>query len=69
MAWVRGQRVSIYVASSDHPDNGAWLFARVVAQALSESVTLNDGVEFKIYVDNELCSVHSNLGTAEGVLQ
>ena len=69
MAWVRGQRVSIHVASSDHPDNGAWLFARVVAQALSESVTLNDGVEFEIYVDNELCSVHSNLGTAEGVLQ
>lgn len=69
MAWVRGQRVAIHVASSDHPDNGAWLFARVVAQALSESVYLNDGVEFEIFVDNELCSVHSNLGSAEGVLQ
>ncbi len=68
MAWVRGQKVAIHVASSDHPDNGAWLFARVVAQALSESVYLNDGVTFEIFIDHELCSVHSNLGGNEGSL-
>jgi type VI secretion system protein ImpG len=68
MAWVRGQKVSIFVSSSDHPDKGAWLFGRVLAQALFESVYLNDGVEFEIYIDDELCSTHTNLNNKTGAL-
>ena len=68
MAWVRGQKVSIFVSSSDHPDKGAWLFGRVLAQALFESVYLNDGVEFEIHIDDELCSTHTNLNNKTGAL-
>ncbi|WP_211470853.1 type VI secretion system baseplate subunit TssF [Collimonas humicola] len=69
MAWVRATRVEIDIAEANHADNGAWLFGRIVAQALSESVNLNDGIEIMLRLDGVLQSSHRNTLNAYGNLQ
>lgn len=68
MAWVHATRVDIDIADSYHSDRGGWLFGRVLAQALAEAVTLNDGVEINLRLDGELISTHSNTLHENGVL-
>jgi type VI secretion system protein ImpG len=69
MAWVRCMHVEIDIDTSHHADQGAWMFGRLVAQALSHSITLNDGVEVKLLLDGELVSTHLNTDRADGVLE
>lgn len=69
MAWVRCMHVDIDIDTSHHADQGAWVFARVLAQALSESVSLNDGIEVRLLLDGELASVHTNTERPDGVLE
>jgi len=69
MAWVPSQKLSIDVARAYHADQGAWLFARLVAQALAEATPLNQGLEVEILLDGELQSRHSNVDSPDGVLQ
>jgi type VI secretion system protein ImpG len=69
MAWVRSVRVDIDIDTSHHADQGAWLFARVIAQALSQSMSLNDGMEVQLYLDGELASTHLNTERVDGVLE
>jgi type VI protein secretion system component VasA len=57
------------IDSAHHADQGAWLFGRVLAQALSEYISLNDGIEVRIFLDGELSSVHSNTHREDGVLE
>jgi type VI secretion system protein ImpG len=69
MAWVRSLRLDIDIATADHADQGGWVFGRVLAQALAESSTLNDGIEVHLLLDGEPGSVHSNTERADGGLQ
>jgi type VI secretion system protein ImpG len=69
MAWVRCMHVEIDIDTSHHADQGAWLFGRVLAQALSHSISLNDGVEVKLFLDGELASTHLNTDRVDGVLE
>lgn len=69
MAWVRCMHLEIDIDTSHHADQGAWMFGRVVAQALSKSISLNDGVEVKLFLDGELASTHLNTERADGVLE
>jgi type VI secretion system protein ImpG len=69
MAWVRCMHVEIDIDTSHHADQGAWMFARLVAQALSHSISLNDGMEVKLLLDGELASTHINTERADGVLE
>jgi type VI secretion system protein ImpG len=69
MAWVRALELDLDIATSDHADQGAWLFGRVLAQALSESVTLNEGIAVHLLLDGELTSAHNNTDRADGALQ
>lgn len=69
MAWVRCMYVEIDIDTSHHADQGAWMFGRVVAQALSQSISLNDGIEVKLLLDGVLASVHLNTERADGVLE
>lgn len=69
MPWLRCIYLSIDIDTSHHSDNGAWLFGRVIAQALSQSVSLNEGIEVKLFLDGELNSTHVNTDRADGVLE
>jgi len=69
MAWVRCMHVELDIDTSHHADQGAWMFGRVLAQALSQSISLNDGVEVKVFLDGELASTHLNTSRADGVLE
>lgn len=69
MAWVRCMHVEIDIDTSHHADQGAWMFGRLVAQALSHSISLNDGMEVKLLLDGELASTHINTERADGVLE
>jgi type VI secretion system protein ImpG len=69
MAWVRCMHLDMDFDSAHHADQGAWLFGRVLAQALSEYISLNDGIEVRIFLDGELSSVHSNTHREDGVLE
>jgi type VI secretion system protein ImpG len=69
MAWVRCMHVELDIDTSHHADQGAWMFGRLLAQALSQSISLNDGVEVKIFLDGELASTHLNTARADGVLE
>lgn len=69
MAWVRSLRVDIDIATADHADQGGWVFGRVLAQALSESCALNDGMEVCISLDGEPASTHRNTERSDGCLQ
>jgi type VI secretion system protein ImpG len=69
VAWVRATHVEIDIAESLHADQGAWLFGRLLAQALSETVTLNEGVEIALHLDGERASSHSNVTCNEGALR
>lgn len=69
IAWVRCLQVEIDIDTSHHADQGAWMFGRLVAQALSHSISLNDGIEVKLLLDGELASTHLNTERADGVLE
>jgi type VI secretion system protein ImpG len=69
MAWVRAIKVQLDVSDSRHSDNGGWLFARVLAQALSHSVSLNEGLDVDVLLDGQLVSRHSNTTESEGGLR
>lgn len=69
LALVRAARVEIDIAESAHSDRGGWLFGRVLAQALAEAATLNDGVEVVVKLDGEMASFHANTTTGDGRLQ
>lgn len=60
IAWVRCTRMELDISESHHPDNGAWLFGRVLAQALAESVSLNDAFEVTQKLGGETVSTHAN---------
>ncbi|WGS46033.1 type VI secretion system baseplate subunit TssF [Burkholderia sp. JSH-S8] len=66
LALVRATRVEIDVAASAHSDRGGWLFGRVLAQALAEAATLNDGIEVAVQLDGETVSTHVNTAAGEG---
>ena len=68
MAWVRCTNLQIDISDSHHPDGGAWLFGRVVSQALAESVSLNDAFEVTLMLDGETVSVHTNSDDPNGSL-
>lgn len=68
MAWVRSRSVDVHVASSAHPDQGAWLFGRVLADALHDYTPINDGFKVQIVIDGERVSQHSNLSRQDGRL-
>lgn len=69
MAWVRATQVQLDVSDSRHADNGGWLFARILAQALSQSVNLNEGIDVELLLDGQSVSGHSNTIDADGVLR
>ncbi|AUH51022.1 type VI secretion system baseplate subunit TssF [Chromobacterium sp. ATCC 53434] len=66
---VRGVRAEIDISSVMHADRGAWLFGRLLAQTLAQSLTLNDGIEVRVLLDGELASLHGNTLRADGELQ
>ncbi|WDD92313.1 type VI secretion system baseplate subunit TssF [Burkholderia sp. FERM BP-3421] len=68
LALVRATRVEIDVAESAHSDRGGWLFGRVLAQALGEAATLNDGIETIVRLDGETVSTHVNTAVGDGRL-
>ncbi|MDN7638814.1 type VI secretion system baseplate subunit TssF [Burkholderia cepacia] len=68
LALVRATRVEIDVAESAHADRGGWLFGRLLAQALAEAVTLNDGIEVVVKLDGEPVSMHLNTTVGSGRL-
>ncbi len=68
LALVRATRVEIDVAESAHSDRGGWLFGRVLAQALGEAATLNDGIETIGRLDGETVSTHVNTAVGDGRL-
>ncbi|WDD90724.1 type VI secretion system baseplate subunit TssF (plasmid) [Burkholderia sp. FERM BP-3421] len=68
LALVRATRVEIDVAESAHSDRGGWLFGRVLAQALGEAATLNDGIEAIVRLDGEAVSTHVNTAVGDGRL-
>ncbi|APA88721.1 type VI secretion system baseplate subunit TssF [Paraburkholderia sprentiae WSM5005] len=68
-ALVRATHVEIDIAQALHADRGGWLFGRLLAQALAESATLNDGVEIVVRLDGEAISTHVNTATSDGTLQ
>jgi type VI secretion system protein ImpG len=69
IAWVRSTKLELDISESHHPDEGAWLFGRVVAHALAESASLNDAFEVTLKLNGETVSVHSNTGSPDGRLQ
>lgn len=68
MAWVSSRKVELDIAAALHADQGAWLFGRVMAQALAETASLNDGLEISVNLDGEELSSHSNAECHDGVL-
>ncbi|MBN3819852.1 type VI secretion system baseplate subunit TssF, partial [Paraburkholderia sp. Se-20369] len=65
---VRATRVDLDVAASAHADRGGWLFGRVLAQALAEATSLNDGIEVVVRLDGEAVSTHTNTAAGDGRL-
>ncbi|KMN77966.1 type VI secretion system protein ImpG [Chromobacterium alkanivorans] len=68
-ALVRAALVDIDISAVMHADRGGWLFGRLLAQALAQAVTLNDGIEVSLRLDGELVSRHGNTLRADGELQ
>ncbi|VWC32032.1 type VI secretion system baseplate subunit TssF [Burkholderia lata] len=68
LALVRASRVEIDISASAHSDRGGWLFGRVLAHALAEAATLNDGIEVVVQLDGETISTHVNTAAGEGSL-
>lgn len=68
IAWVRCTQLELDISESHHPDEGAWLFGRVMAHALAESVSLNDAFEVTLKLNGEPVSVHSNTLNMNGKL-
>ncbi|WGS47481.1 type VI secretion system baseplate subunit TssF (plasmid) [Burkholderia sp. JSH-S8] len=68
LALVRATHVEIDIAESAHSDRGGWLFGRVLAQALAEATTLNDGIEVVVRLDGESVSTHVNTAAGDGRL-
>jgi type VI secretion system protein ImpG len=66
VGWVHTLKARLDISSARHADRGAWLFARILAQALSESISLNEGLEVEIRLDGNFASKHSNLVLADG---
>lgn len=66
VGWVHTLKAKLEISTARHADRGAWLFARILAQALSESVSMNEGLEVEIRLDGNLASKHSNLVLADG---
>lgn len=64
--WVRSQHVRLNILSSRHADGGAWLFGRVLAEALSTCAHLNDGLIIDIEIDGHHVSRHDNLARRDG---
>jgi type VI secretion system protein ImpG len=62
-------QLEIDIDTSHHADHGAWMLGRVLAQALSQSISLNDGMEVKLLLDGALASTHRNTERADGVLE
>jgi type VI secretion system protein ImpG len=69
IAWVRSTRLELDISEAHHPDEGAWLFGRVLAHALAESVALNDALEVTLKLNGETVSQHSNTSNLQGRLQ
>ncbi len=69
IAWVRSTQLELDISESHHPDEGAWLFGRVLAHALAESVSLNDALEVALKLNGETVSLHTNTALPSGVLQ
>ncbi len=68
MAWVRSRELDFHISTTAHPDQGGWLFGRVLAEALNDYTPLNDGFKVNIHLDGELLSRHSNLTRSDGRL-
>lgn len=66
VGWIHTAKVALDISTARHADRGAWLFGRVVAQALSESVSMNEGLEIDLRLDGHSASRHSNLVLADG---
>lgn len=66
IGWIQALRAHIEVNATHHADHGAWLFARVVAQALAECVNVNEGFEIGLLVDGHRVSTHGNLAQTDG---
>lgn len=64
--WVHTIKVALDIATAHHADHGGWLFGRMVAQALSETVSMNDGMEVELRLDGHAASRHSNLRLQSG---
>jgi type VI secretion system protein ImpG len=69
ISWVHCWHLEIDIDTSHHADHGGWVFGRVLAQALSHSVSINDGIEVQLFLDGQLVSEHRNTERADGVLE
>jgi len=56
----------IDIDSAHHSDRGGWLFGRVLAQAISHCVSVNEGIEVELCIDGTIVSRHSNLQLEDG---
>ncbi|KMN30874.1 type VI secretion protein [Chromobacterium sp. LK1] len=68
-ALVRATRVELDIAAVMHADRGGWLFGRLLAQALAQAVSLNDGIEVRVLLDGEPASQHGNTSRDDGELR
>jgi type VI secretion system protein ImpG len=66
VGWIHTTKVSLGISSAHHADRGGWLFGRVIAQALSRCVHMNEGLEVELRLDGHLSSCHSNLILPDG---
>lgn len=54
LAWVRGAELTINLNSSHHSDNGAFVFGKILHNALSYYGDLNQIVSMKLMIDDDL---------------
>jgi len=66
VGWIQGMSARIDIDSAHHSDRGGWLFGRVLAQAISHCVSVNEGIEVELCIDGTIVSRHSNLQLEDG---
>jgi type VI secretion system protein ImpG len=66
VGWIHTIKVVLDISEAHHADRGGWLFGRVIAQALSRCVHMNEGLEVELRLNGHLASSHSNLVLSDG---
>jgi type VI secretion system protein ImpG len=69
LALVRATHIEIDIAAAAHSDRGAWLFGRMLAQAMAEAATHNEGTEIVVRLDGEIASTHTTTACRDGRLR